>query len=361
MKKEKNGFIELCRFLFCGVIFLHHSGFVGNSSTHYRFPAGFLAVEFFFLLSGCFAMKHVMEEKKVTENKIENKMAYSVGYTVAKLKRIFPYAAFGTILAYVWKWYNCAAGTGLKDRFWGIWNLPIELCFLPMTGIMPVDLGNYLNAPLWYLSVMLITLPIIIFMALKAKDLFQSFLVWILPFLINGYLLQKIGSVGTWGQFVGFTYSGVIRGFAELILGCLVYLAAEKIIIWCDQHAEKREFVLAPVLTVVELGGYLFLLYLCTISTNGYVYEAGILWLAAALAISVSGRSLTGYVKGRFFDFLGKISVPIYCMHWPMYQIVKKYAGTLSYSSKVYITFGVCILVSIILVEVIELMQRRYK
>lgn len=357
MKKEKNGFIELCRFLFCGVIFLHHSGFVGNSSTNYRFPAGFLAVEFFFLLSGCFAMKHVLEDKR----EISEKMAYSVSYTIGKLKRIFPYAAFGTILAYVWKWYNCVPGTGLKDRFWGIWNLPFELCFLPMTGIMPVDLGSYLNAPLWYLSVMLICLPLVMYLALRVKDLYRSYLVWILPFLINGYLLKEIGSVGTWGQFVGFTYSGVIRGFAELTLGCLVYLVAEKVILWYDNQSSTKAWLVKIVLTMVELGGYGFLFYLCTVSANGYVYEAGILWLAAALAISVSGKSLTGYVKGSIFEFLGKISVPIYCTHWVVYQIVKKYGASYSYTIKVRIAFLVCVVVAILLVKCNELMQRRCK
>lgn len=52
--------VELCRFLACYIIFSYHAGG--------RFTTGWIFVEFFFMLSGYFAIKHLVR----MEGKIEN-------------------------------------------------------------------------------------------------------------------------------------------------------------------------------------------------------------------------------------------------------------------------------------------------
>ena len=97
IRKIKNGYIELCRFLFCVMIVIHHNAREFETGT--ILPSGFVAVEFFFFISGAMAMKHVMGEKE----EIPQKMRYAVDYTLKKMKRIFPYAACGTVIAYIWR------------------------------------------------------------------------------------------------------------------------------------------------------------------------------------------------------------------------------------------------------------------
>lgn len=64
--KKKNNMVELCRFLACYVIFSYHAGG--------RFTTGWIFVEFFFMLSGYFAIKHLVR----MEGKIENKATYPI-------------------------------------------------------------------------------------------------------------------------------------------------------------------------------------------------------------------------------------------------------------------------------------------
>ena len=81
--KKKNNMVELCRFLACYVIFSYHAGG--------RFTTGWIFVEFFFMLSGYFAIKHLVR----MEGKIENKATYPIQYTIDKFKRLLPYTTVG--------------------------------------------------------------------------------------------------------------------------------------------------------------------------------------------------------------------------------------------------------------------------
>ena len=56
MRKVKNGYIELCRFLFCVMIVIHHNA--QDFETGTVFPSGFVAVEFFFFISGAFSERY---------------------------------------------------------------------------------------------------------------------------------------------------------------------------------------------------------------------------------------------------------------------------------------------------------------
>ena len=100
MRKVKNGYIELCRFLFCVMIVIHHNA--QDFETGTVFPSGFVAVEFFFFISGAMAMRHISKEN----GEISQKMRYAVDYTLKKIRRVFPYAACGTLIAYIWRIYS---------------------------------------------------------------------------------------------------------------------------------------------------------------------------------------------------------------------------------------------------------------
>ena len=50
----RNGFIELCRFIFAMCIVSHHFLLLPTQSEHYPLIGGYIGVEFFFILSGYF-------------------------------------------------------------------------------------------------------------------------------------------------------------------------------------------------------------------------------------------------------------------------------------------------------------------
>lgn len=123
--KKKNNMVELCRFLACYVIFSYHAGG--------RFTTGWIFVEFFFMLSGYFAIKHLVR----MEGKIENKATYPIQYTIDKFKRLLPYTTVGFVadcLISAWKYQF----TGMELVKW-ILYLPVNLFYLAGTGMMPAD------------------------------------------------------------------------------------------------------------------------------------------------------------------------------------------------------------------------------
>lgn len=338
---KKNTYIELWRFVFCCIILNHHVGGIGT--TRHLFPAGFLAVEFFFILSGFFAMKHL----KRSYDKECGMMEYSLKMTIQKMGRIFPYAAIGILIAYIWKIICYEAGTGIGDKILGVRNVFYELFFLPMTGIIRLDLTEYLNPPLWYLSALMIALPIVAYLAIRYTDAFEHYIVWFLPLMLHGFLLGTYG-LGDWGNPVAFTYSGVIRGFADLLLGCALYLIVDKI------NTVRWQDYMRLVFTMVEVLLILASVYMCTMRVDGYVYEIGVWLFVFSLAVTLSGVSYTANIDSKVFAYLGKLSLPMYCVHWPVYTIAESCFAGFSYEQKMMYVFALCIIISIISVWIVE-------
>jgi len=341
--KKKNQFIEILRFIFCMMIVFHHSGFfVSSPETNFPFKsAGFFAVEFFFLLSGALAFKNIRSRSEDSAP-----MKYSVSYTISKLKRVFPYAALGIVLSYIWFFLSCDPSMSLRDRLFGRWNILYELFFLPMSGVMNVGLESYLNTPLWYLSVLLIALPLVLWLMARFKDSFENYFSIIIPLLLHAYLINQYGSIGNWGTYTSFAYSGVIRGFADLMLGCFVFLLSQKI-------AECTK-IKNWMLTIAEIAIYAFSVYTFSTNVDGYTYEFAILLMALGLSISLSGRSATANIKGYVFGHLGELSLPIYCLHWPVYRLVTLYFPNIDYSTGVIVVIATCVALSEIMMIFIK-------
>ena len=341
--KKKNGFLEILRFLFAMMIFIHHSGFLASDGADYPFKtAGFFAVEFFFILTGALAMRHIEANRTKAE---AFPMKYSVDYTVSKLMRVWPYAAIGIFLSYVFYFLTADYSRRILDVIFYRWNIIFELFFLPMTSVMDISLYTYLNTPLWYLSVLLIALPLVMYLALKFRDGFVNYFMFLIPLILHGYLINKFGSIGNWGEYTLFTYSGVIRGLADLMLGMCAYslgMKAKELI--ADHKA---------VATAAEIILYAFAIYTFSSNVDGYTYEAAVIFLTAAVGISISGESFTSKIGGTVPMFLGSLSLPIYCFHWPVYSFVSHYMRR-GYLIGVLVTFAICVVLSITINLIIE-------
>lgn len=321
MRKVKNGYIELCRFLFCVMIVIHHNA--QDFETGTVFPSGFVAVEFFFFISGAMAMRHISKEN----GEISQKMRYAVDYTLKKIRRVFPYAACGTLIAYIWRIYSVRNFSA--DMVPELAVLPFELLFLPMGGIVSGRLDRFMNAPLWYVSAMLFTLPLIVYLCLKAEDAFKHYVVWFVPVLIHGWMILHMGGSWGWGETTPVGYSGLLVAFSNLTLGFGIYLAAGKL-------AAKNFGTFAKVLlTIAEAGGIVVCFLFAASEPEAYVFETVVGILAVSLTITLSGVSYTGKIHGKVFEWLGMLSLPIYCVHWWTGQMVQVYLYYCSYPVRI--------------------------
>ena len=335
---KKNGYIELLRFILCLVIVIHHSGFVSPDGSTF-FKSGALAADAFFMITGYFTIRHI-EKAGV----VENKMEYAMKYTLKKLLRVLPYAAIGTFIAYLLIIIQKPSDAPFMDYIITLQNMPFELILAPMTGVMNPDLSTYHNAPLWFLSSMLIGLPWVIYLALRFRDVFKNYLVWFVPAFLEAWMVISYGGACPWQQYSGLLYSGVIRGFAGMMLGCSIYYAANALSTKCIQIKKGTKIAL----TLLEVLLLVFVVYYMHRELTGYDEVFTLYVIGVVLTLAFSRISFTSQLNGSLFSKLGSITMPIYCMHWGVYQWVGTYLGHLGYLICVAITLAICIVLSVI-------------
>ena len=294
--------VELCRFLACYVIFSYHAGG--------RFTTGWIFVEFFFMLSGYFAIKHLVR----MEGKIENKATYPIQYTIDKFKRLLPYTTVGFVadcIISAWKYQF----TGMKLVKW-ILYLPVNLFYLAGTGMMPADVpisdtvwtSYIMGGALWYICAMFVAMPVMMYLYLYLGKKIGPWLISFLPMLLYGYLIICDGTVNGWHADHGAFLAVDLRALAGMLAGGLIYVLSERI----------RRYRYKPagtaLLTLAELSLLAFVL--CFACTSGFSQDGLLIGcFILLLSLMLSGKSLTARIQLQPLIWLGTLSLPIYCIH----------------------------------------------
>lgn len=175
-----NNSIQFWRYLFTCVICMLHFEVEYFAGEQPVFRCGYLVVEFFFILSGFFLMKHA-----------ENSRDSSLTYTLQKVKRFYPdlLISWGLLIFNLSWLFKYDLKTVIGEIFSHIW----EYLLLNSTGIT----WNILNGVTWYLSALLIArsmlIPIwLIFLMFCISVLFRKWEMVILHICYLGMLLGTI-------------------------------------------------------------------------------------------------------------------------------------------------------------------------
>ena len=371
-KTARNQYIELLRFIFCMVIFIHHSGHLTGTEIT-LFPSGGLAADAFFMLSGYYAIRHIYNvcgkghaadaaSHDEYGSMTGHSMRYSMRYTLKKLLKTLPYMATGTVIIYLLEIIQSGrSGSTITpvDIISHIRSMLIELTYLPLTGIMgPVNPLAYRNAPMWYLSAMLIALPVIMYVAVRYKDVFRNYIVWFVPMLLQSLMIMRFGGVLPWQDFIGPVSSGVIRGFSSMLMGGAIFYASKGLtagIYKTGKSTTQRRVVL----TIAELG--LLALFICNVirGVGGYEELFTLYIIAGMLTLALSGVTYTGNISWKPLGFLGRISLPIYCLHWGMYRWTAAFLGMLDYRLAIVIVYILCLTVAVVIMYIQRLWSKR--
>lgn len=341
IKSKRNGKIELLRFLMCLVITLMHTKeFISKSSQHIAIR-GYLAVEFFFLVSGYLMMQHIF--KKEESNKDLGKDTWS--FIANKIKSMIPnyYVSFfiATVIVVVnWIINKKKYVDILKHLLETVW----ELLFLNMAGFGDFR-GNGVD---WYISAMLISMLVLYPIARKNKNLFVHVIAPIIALSGLSYLYLETGFLGGVRDelFGGVLLKGMLRGFSEICLGATLYGFSMKIQEYNFKNSTKKFF------SLLELLLYL-LIFVLLIFIRSSEYEfLTLLLISFAVTMSFSRIS---YFENRFDNdinmFLGKISFDIYLNHFSAVRIVKFFINNLG------LTIPMTILVYYVFVIVLTILE----
>lgn len=354
-KANRNGMIELLRFFFCmGVLMFHGVKYLFGepslkTSFHFEpFIHGALGVEFFFIVSGLFmaaGIKKAIEREK--EKQVELDMPKEeFEFMKKKVKSIFPQHVIAFILIFIVT--VLTTNTSVRENLLLLFNSIPNFFLLDTSGIR-VQCLNFVE---WYLSVMLIVMAIIYPFAKKYYNNFVKIICPIGALLILGFLQARYHSLtGVW-IWTGICYKSMLRGLAEIMLGMFLYEVGSSL--------SKKEITVnkKKLLTIIEVACYLacFVIIMFTFAKKYEIYI--VLLLAVAIPLSFSSITYTEKIKGNFFDYLGKLTLPLYLTQLATIGIVGYVFGNLSHVSQLLILFLLSIIVSMLALKLEELIKK---
>lgn len=205
MKKQG---VELYRFIMTVMVCLHH--FRLYSEITLPFGGGYLAVDFFFMLSGYFLYNHSKKKENGHSTKVLQRTAE---YAIDRYKRLLP--QYVLVLLFSIAIYVCVLRVDINITQISAWVAKI----LMFDGIYVHTQLNIMPQG-WYCSVLLIDSILIYFLCVRFGQKFTKKAALMLAVGIYAILFWRYGFLNLYTQFgFGVTVGG-FRGFAGLCMGC---------------------------------------------------------------------------------------------------------------------------------------------
>ncbi len=300
---------------------------------HLPFSGGYLAVEFFFMLTGYFCVEKAVRNPEAGARD-------ALRWTWEKYKRFAIYAIPFTLMSYpAWmlaftSGYTEAVNVGKYGLF--------DILLLYSSGLRE---NEFLNS-LWYLSTVLVLSPAFYMAVQKKKEAFLYTISPVLTLLIYGWLSMTSRRIA--GGWTGIITGELLRGWAGMSLGALVWCAAHKLRTVNFSKTGTR------LLTAIEL---VFLALALTIM----YFEGGnrtdficIGLLAVFVSIVMSEKASIHTLFSLVFSRCAEFTLALYVGHIIMY----KAALLLAPNAGFYIQLILYVILAIIYTFVLMLIAR---
>lgn len=333
---SRRGDIELLRFIAAMVIVCHHSMHIQTENRICY--GGWIFVEFFFLITGYFSTKHMIEKDLTNEKDV-------LGYVFRKIASIIPYAYLGIVLEYL---HFCITTTlTLEQRIKSLADLFINFLFLNHLGW-----GIFaFNGPLWYVQGILLVLPFVLLLLTKKSSLYKYYLCWIIPIMLYTVLMIWHDTLQWWTGDFDTTVHCLFRSCAAMMLGSFVYFISEYI-----RRIEIKRWLMA----LLRMLGYLLFIGTVIIAFRSNARMLAmevVLIFIIVLILLFSTNAWNDRIKERnywdfinsFWCYLGRLSIPIFCLHVPIMKWVSYIWNSEIFSMKMVISIVVTVVMAVIL------------
>lgn len=329
----RNRYIEFERFAASSLVLLYHLEISKGS---------WIFVEFFFMLTGYFTMAHIERKKDFI---IENAW-YPISYTWKKFIKIFPYTGISILILFVLRGMEWNL-TGIEFLRW-LLRLPLELMMLAGSGMVTNGLQiaegiispRIMNYHLWYICSMLFVLPLVVYLLTHIKKA-KSIVLTVLPMFLYGILIMKDGTVDGWHHpDFAFVFCN-IRALAGLLLGAAAY--------YFSGWWKKRNYTIFGkcILTITEVMSFILAAVISYVTDLRYdALLIGLFFIS--ISLSNAGVTFTANIKNPALDFLGAISLPIYCLQMPVILLCSNRLGVSNVGSIFIITIFVSVINEVI-------------
>ncbi len=304
-KSTRNETIELMRFVLTIGVCLHH--FYGTLVSEGCFPFfnGYFAVEFFFVIGGCFlaagALKMDLDQP-----------LWQSGLQLLKKRFIKLLVPFYTGHLITFAIRSIAINqTGPAELFRNYISDVSLLTFVKQAGFDYF----YGYGHTWYISSMFLAFLVIVPLLLRYRENFMYLAAPVVAVFLYGYMNHEYGeSISNLNLWTGFLLKGQMRAFADICLGVFLHGVITAL--------RKIRFTAMGrvLLTMLEVASYTLLLYYMfsdgrTLGRQDYVM---LFFLGLAILLSLSGItfSKTLFAGSRIIPWLGQFSLYLYLMHY---------------------------------------------
>lgn len=303
-QKKRNGEIEVLRLFFTFSVLLFHSQYVSNGESYPLFHGGWLGVEFFFLVSGYLMAAY--ENRLCLPRETERIGSDTAQYVFHKARILYPYSVFAAVLNF-FGWQLFKNGVFFSPLSSG------ELKFFVsglLNFIFPYSLGFkdfYYWGYSWYLSAMIWGMMILFPLLRYKRNLFYCVIAPLLVGLGLGYYSWHYSMLGYIALDEYLFSAGLVRGIAELSMGCLCYKFSRKLQGLLTEAGKA-------LLTMLEIFCLAVVAYrVIFYQVNGVLDYIIFFLIAAIVAIAFSEQSLLTFrISSRWSSFLGKFNLAVY-------------------------------------------------
>lgn len=312
--KNKTVCIEALRFVFMVVIAVWHFSRI-NPFTH-----GYIAVDFYFLLSGYLLYGSYVRHKYD-----------ALKYTVEKLKRFYPEYIFVFVIAFLMKLNLLLRDSDAVTLFL---NAIPEGLMINSVGVF----GGGVNPASWYVSVLMVGGGIIYAILYCSKKVALGV---VFPLFVLLAYTSILGINGSLEQFSSdwFITQSLLRGMAGMALGAVLAAFKER---FSESLAKKR--------MVLDVACLLAVVVVCIVLFSVKHYDRFALLAFSVLIIScfVPSTLINRIFKSAIWVKLGGITFEMLLVHCPIIWVVNNLTRSIELS-----TYGIIGLALVYIVTVL--------
>lgn len=320
VKKSKLDIIELWRFIGCCIVMAYHSYTMGREHFSYPFSGGWVFVEFFFILTGYFTFLHFHNYEYTSINEMAKN---AIRYTIKKFAIFLPYTSVMMIL-------KCIAAYKVEHR------LSIFLDMVP--EMMLVTKGDMLIGTLWFLYAMFTVFPVFCCLC----QIKQKYCIYILALFITLLYYNNYDSV------IAPQY--LLRAFSGLMLGVVVFFIVS-LLRQIDFHKHEK-----IVITIIEQGSLLLVILITykNVCSEKFI----LLCYVIGVALMLSEKTYSKDFNSRVVKYLGRLSMVVYIVHFPIADIVNLFFANRSVEQKLVLYYVSSLGVSVLLYFIVEKVKK---
>lgn len=337
-KKDKCQYIEMCRFIGSIMILCHHSYTLMERTF---FIGGWAFVEFYFILTGYYTTLHF--SKRMEKCKVECDEIFF--YVKNKIKKLYPYAVGGVMFGF----FNIITQCSENDKSVASFSLIYNLLLLKGSDI--ANSSYTYDPPLWYITHLILFLPLIIILMVKNEKIYKYFLCWFVPIMFFSLDMIYMNKIAIWegGIFQ------VLRGTADLIMGSALFFVIN--------YYKRDNNIPQKTVRILSTVGFLGFVWITVFFRNGGVDISaeilGYLFIVMVLILLNNRNYIDNYFVYSICIHMGKLSLPIYCLHFPIQEWIQMLMPSKSYWWKLGMSILCSILISEIMIVICEKSRKK--